>query len=272
MSRLVADVTGQGATVVLLHGQPGSAADWAGVVERLRPRFGLVVPDRLGYGRTGGRAGGFMANAEAVIELLDRLERPSAVVVGHSWGGAVALALAQRWSPRVDGLVLVASVGPADRPGLVDRLLAVPPVGQVLAALALGAARRALGHPAVRSLVDRRVPTPTAEQLARAWRQHGLARSFAIEQRALIDELGLLAPGLGALTAPTAVVCGNADHIVTPSTGRRLADAIPGATLVSLSGAGHLLPYDHPEAVAGAVSDVARRARRAPGGERGGGG
>ncbi|HLI23369.1 MAG TPA: alpha/beta hydrolase [Acidimicrobiales bacterium] len=260
MSKLVADVTGRGPAVVLLHGQPGSALDWAAVVDLLRPDFTVIVPDRPGYGRTGGRAAGFRGNAAAVVELLDRLQWPQAVVAGHSWAGGVALALAQSHPHRVAGLVLVGSVGPADPPGVMDKILAIPPVGRVLASLAIGGARRALAHPAVRALVDRRVTVPTSDQLARAWRAQGLGRSFAIEQQALVSELASLAPGLAGVAVPATVVFGTADHIVSPATARRLAAGLPDGRLVAVEGAGHLLPYDHPGVVAAAVADVARRA------------
>jgi pimeloyl-ACP methyl ester carboxylesterase len=257
---LVADVAGEGPAVVALHGQPGSAADWAGVAALLRSTFTVIAPDRLGYGRTGGRAAGFAANADATCELLDRLERPSAVVVGHSWAGGVALALAQAHPERVDALVLVASVSPTETVGIFDRLLAVPPIGIVVATIALGSAGRALAHPAVRVLVERRLSSPTSETLARTWSQGGLARSFAVEQRCLVDELAGLAPGLGALGVPAVVVAGTADRIVAPATGDRLAAALPGSTLVRVAGAGHLLPLDRPAAVAAAVREAAHRA------------
>src|SRR4051794_20061292 len=79
---------------VLVHGQPGSAADWAPVRQLLEDDFTVLVPDRPGYGRTGGSAIGFGANADAIVELLDRHGIPSATIVGHSWGGGVAIALA----------------------------------------------------------------------------------------------------------------------------------------------------------------------------------
>jgi len=245
--------------VVLLHGQPGSAADWTAVSDRLLSSFTVVTPDRPGYGRTGGRAAGFAANADATCELLDRLGTASAIVVGHSWGGGVALALAEMQPERVHALALVASVGPCEAVGVVDRLLAIPPIGSMLASVALGSAGRALAHPAVRHMVERRVAAPTGDALGRSWRQGGTAHSFAIEQRALIDELGGLTGGLSALRAPTVVVVGTADRIVAPAVGERLARRIPGATLVRVEGAGHLLPFSHPDVIAAAVVSVARR-------------
>jgi pimeloyl-ACP methyl ester carboxylesterase len=263
---LAADVTGTGPTVLLLHGQPGSAANWSAVIPALRSRFTVIAPDRLGYGRTGGRAAGFAVNAEATCELLDRLERRSAIVVGHSWGGGVALALAEAHPERVDGLVLVASVGPDERIGVVDRVLALRPVGAVVASVALRSAARALAHPTVRLMVDRRLPAAaTSEALGAAWRDGGLARSFAIEQRALVDELPALGAGLAALGMPTAVLYGTADRIVPPVTGDHLAARMGDATVVRVDGGGHLLPYANPETVAAAVDDVARRAGLADG-------
>lgn len=241
-----------------LHGQPGSAADWARVVPLLRDHCMVVTPDRLGYGRTGGRAGGFADNAAAVIELLDRLEIPRAVVAAHSWGGGVALAVAEAAPERIAGLVLVASVSPGESVTFVDRVLAVPAVGTVLARLAIGAAGRVLTYPSVRAMVEGRVGGPTTESVAQAWRQGGLPRSFAIEQRALVDELGELAPE--HLSLPAAVVIGTADRIVSPASGERLGALLAGAEIIRVPGAGHLLLFDHPEVVAGAVTSVLARA------------
>jgi pimeloyl-ACP methyl ester carboxylesterase len=259
---LVADVAGSGPGVVALHGQPGTAADWAGVVPLVRDRCTIITPDRLGYGRTGGRAAGFAANATAVIELLDRLELERAVMVGHSWGGGVALAMAIAAPQRVAGLVLVASVSPLERVTFVDRLLAVPPVGTVVARLAIGAAGRVLTYPSVRAMVEGRVGTQTADSVAQAWRQGGMARSFALEQRALVDELGGMAQRLGKIAAPAVVVIGAADHIVVPTAGERLAAALNAADVVHVPRAGHLLPFDHPEVVADALDAVLGRAAR----------
>ena len=55
-TRLSADIHGTGRTVVLLHGQPGGRHDWDHVVASLDGRLRLLIPDRLGYGATGGRA------------------------------------------------------------------------------------------------------------------------------------------------------------------------------------------------------------------------
>ncbi|HET6875527.1 MAG TPA: alpha/beta hydrolase, partial [Acidimicrobiales bacterium] len=123
-----------GAAVLLLHGQPGTAGDWQRVAGLLEDRYTVVVPDRPGYGATGGRATGFAGNARATADLLDRLGIERTVMVGHSWAGGVALAAARDYPDRVAGLVLVSSVGPGEHLGWDDRLLAAPVIGETLAA------------------------------------------------------------------------------------------------------------------------------------------
>ena len=254
---LVADISGQGPAVVLLHGQPGTGADWNAVVPLLAGEFTTVVPDRLGWGRTGGAAGGFAANAAAVVALIDRLEIERAVLAAHSWGGGVALHLAATAPDRVVGLVLAASVRPGARLGAIDRALARRPIGDLAAALAFEATGRLLGMHPIAALVDRRLRGPERVALASLTRRGQSTpawRSFAVEQRALLEELPALLPVLAGIRGPTEVLTGSADRVVPAAESRALAAGIPGAHLTVLSGAGHLLPHEHPAAIAAAVT------------------
>lgn len=248
---LVADIKGDGRPVVLLHGQPGSASDWDAVAEDLARDHRVIVPDRLGYGRTGGRAGGFAANANAVAKLLHRLGESEALVVGHSWAGGVALELALDFPASVAALALISSVAPSEPPARMDRVLALPVIGNVLAAVALGTAGRLLLSGPGRA----RRRGQSLAKMASSWPRAATWRSFTIEQRALVHELPLLGPRLGALDVPTAVVVGSADRVVGQAASRQLATAIPMATLEVVQGGGHLLPLRQPDRVAA----VARR-------------
>jgi pimeloyl-ACP methyl ester carboxylesterase len=287
MSGLFAEVFGAGPAVVLLHGQPGGRGDWAAVASRLEADYLVVAPDRPGYGQTGGRARGFRGNAAAVVSLLDRLGVDRATIVGYSWAGGAALALAAEVPHRVAGLVLVSSVAPGEPLGWLDRTLAVPSIGIGVTAAGLFVASRALALPPVRRALARRHgpcrpdsdeatdgdcdadgtgpdrgrgyrgPDPTT--VLPSWRSARVGQSFVTEQRSLIDELPLLATGLAGITAPTVVVQGDADRTVAPTAGRRLAEVIPGARLVALAGVGHLVIHQRPEAVAAAVHQVTPR-------------
>jgi pimeloyl-ACP methyl ester carboxylesterase len=120
---------------VLLHGQPGSGADWRQVADRLPAGLRVVALDRPGYGASRQGAGGFGYNARAVVAELDARGIERAVLVGHSYGGGVALAVAQLAPERAEALVLLASVGPGCLTGW-DRLLAAPVAGEVCAVTA----------------------------------------------------------------------------------------------------------------------------------------
>lgn len=248
--------------MLLLHGQPGSRADWRRVVPLLQEDHTVVVPDRPGYGATAGQASGFRDNAEAAVRLLDDLGIGSAVFVGYSWSGGAALAAAVDHPDRVHGLVLVASVRPGEEIGRTDRLMAAPMVGEVVGALTFGTTSRVLRMRRVQDLADRRLPRTARDAVralagasdalggARVW------RSFAAEQRFLLNELGTLADEVPGIKVPTVVLNGAADHVVPAAAGARLAAAIPGAQFRVVPRARHLLPFDHPEEIASAVRAV----------------
>lgn len=258
--KLSAIDVGEGPPAVLLHGQPGSAGDWSPVTTRLRGRMRVIVPDRPGYGRTGGRAAGFRDNATAVVELLDRLGIESAVVAGHSWGTGVALAVAIRFPERVRALVLAAPVAPGLPLGFVDRALAHPLVGPAAARLGLWLAGLGLAVPPVRRLASASVPALPPDQVAATaaeWRADGAWRSFYVEQRALLTELPSLAPALSSLDRPAAVLYGTRDRISPPGHARRLAGIMPRARLVRADGASHMLPQQRPDLVADEIARAA---------------
>jgi pimeloyl-ACP methyl ester carboxylesterase len=259
---LVADDRGVGRPVVLLHGQPGSAGDWALVAGDLARDYRVIVPDRLGYGRTGGRASGFAGNANAVAKLLGSLGVGRALVVGHSWAGGIGIDLAVDFPGSVAGLALVCSVSPGDPLGTLDRLLARPLVGTALAAMALSTAGSVLSWGPTRAFADWRMRGHSEAQLAdltRSWRRRATWRSFAVEQRALVHELPALAPRLASIAVPTVVMAGSMDRVVPAAAGGRLVASIPGAVPEVVPGGGHLLPQLQPGTVAEAIRRLASR-------------
>jgi pimeloyl-ACP methyl ester carboxylesterase len=259
---------GRGDPVLLVHGQPGLGGDWDAVAARLGDHRLLVV-DRPGYGRSGEETLSIEDSAEVLGELLAERDAAGATVVGHSYGGGVAIVLAARRPELVGGLVLVGSVGRADSLNLLDRMLAVPVVGEALSAAGLFTLGRLL--PPVRqmagdrrhsafdwlraSLPDERYDRVSAQRGRRVW------RSFVNEQRALVREIAAVESSLITVRAPTVVISGTWDLVVPPSVSASIAASIPGSELVSVARTGHFLPRDAPEVVATAVRNVESRAR-----------
>lgn len=256
---LVADVAGDGPPAVLLHGQPGSAAVWDRVVPLLDGTT-TIVPDRPGYGRTGGPPADYAGNAAAVAGLLDRLGRGPAAVAAHSWAGPVALLLALERPDLVAGLALVASVAPGAPVSRLDRVLGRPPLGEAAAAATIGVTGRVLRVGPVRRAARRLLPVAAWETVDHHAPDPGAWRSFAAEQRTYVERTADLAGRLAEVAVPTVVVAGDADHVVGPGEAVVLAGRIPGAVLHPVPGAGHLLPWEHPAEVAAAVLEVLARA------------
>jgi pimeloyl-ACP methyl ester carboxylesterase len=108
---------GEGPPVLLLHGSgPGvtAYANWRLVIPKLAQRFTAIAPDVVGFGFTE-RPKGFAYTLDTwcdhIIGFLDALGLRQVHVIGNSFGGALALALADRCPERVDRLVLMGSVG-----------------------------------------------------------------------------------------------------------------------------------------------------------------
>ena len=244
--------------VVLLHGQPGSPADWQQVAGRLPAQLHAVAPDRPGYGSSQLPAGGFAANARAVLDDLDARGITRAVLVGHSYGGGVALSAASLAPGRVEAVVLLASVGPGCVTGW-DTLLAAPGAGQ-LAALVAWRLTPWIARARLAGIARRRGRPLEADEHAnwQVWGHaghghHPLWRTFLTEQRALLRELDALEHAIGSVRAPVLVLADPRDTIVPFETARRLVRALPDARLQLVEGAGHHLPRRAPEAVADAI-------------------
>lgn len=118
---------GSGSPLVLVHGLGGTASNWVELVPELAERHRLLVVDLPGHGRSASppRGWGVGDFADAVASVLECEEAAPAFVAGHSFGGHVALRLAQRRPELVRGLLLVAPSGIATRTRLLQVAVAV---------------------------------------------------------------------------------------------------------------------------------------------------
>jgi pimeloyl-ACP methyl ester carboxylesterase len=198
--------------------------------------------------------------------LLDALGVDRAIVVGHSWGGTLALTLALDCPQRVAGLVLVA---PPTHPGIwpMKRLNAVlaGPVGWLFArtlAFPFGAgllrpgSRRAF---LPQKMLDGYVKRSAAMLVLRPVR---LMANWA-DVGCLEDFLARQQPRYSALTAPTIVLTGDSDPLVPPSLHcEKLAAAAAAVKLVVLPGYGHMLHHAAADRVVAAVDEIAKDVAR----------
>ena len=245
--------------VTFLHGQPGAGSDWSAVIDDLPASMGVFAADRPGYGLNADGPGDFSANARFVLNELDAAGVNETVLVGHSYGGGIALKLAAMVPQRVGAVVLVSSVGPQCLNGW-DRLLAAPIAGPVCSICAWWltpwVARARLAY------IARRRGRALAPHEHVYWDVWGNARhptgamwrTFLIEQRALVADLDALVEVIPSVRAPTLVIADPKDTMVPVATAHALHALLPNSNLRLISGGGHQLPRRNPRAVSRSIT------------------
>jgi pimeloyl-ACP methyl ester carboxylesterase len=263
-----------GAPVVLIHGQPGTAQDFEEVIPRLRDAR-TIAYDRPGYGYSDGDFHDFDAQLATLHELLRELDVERPVLVGHSYGGTLALAYAARHPGELRGLVLVdAAAGGFDASALEKaqvrtiQALSLPLVRQLADVtfsqlLRTVAAKQGDAQAFDPDEVDER---HEERLLASNMRQEDLDAYVgeALETEEVIADLDRRLP---SIETPTIVIQGTDDKLVEPERGRTIAARLPHARLVLVSG-GHMPTYVHPARVAAAVRELSAPVADAPEGAR----
>lgn len=115
-SQIFYTVEGQGDFIVLLHGFLENSTMWTNIKPNLLKNHSVICIDLLGHGQTGciGYIHTMDAMAEAVKTVIDELQIESFTLIGHSMGGYVALAFAEKFSHLLNGLCLLNSTAAED--------------------------------------------------------------------------------------------------------------------------------------------------------------
>ena len=254
---------GEGPTVVLIHGNTVSLCDFdaSGLVERLAADHHVIAIDRPGFGhstRPRDRLWTPSAQAAMLHAALERLgiERP--IVVGHSMGALVALAMALDHPTYVRSLVLMGGYYyPTVR---VDALLtapvAMPVLGDLMRYTVTAASARALiGRTVERMFRPNEVPANFFPVLSREM----MLRPVQI--RANAEDAAFIVPAAAAISArykelgmPAAIIAGADDQVVDfEAHSTRLHRSVPQSELVVVPGVGHMVHHVSPETVIAAV-------------------
>ena len=240
--------------ILMLH---GILSNWRIFTYFLAPAMArdhrVVVIDRPGWGYsrlTGGRLD-IAGQAEAIAALIDRLDLHQPLVVGHSMGGAVSLALALAHPDKLRGLALIAPyTQPVERPPEPFKGYVVP--GPLRAALAWTLAIPIAMRTSKARTIEVFHPDPVPEDFAvrgggaLAIRPEGFV-SGAYEMGVAKEAMDVQAPRYGEVRVPVAILYAHGDALLDPELhGTDTAAAIPGAQVEMVEG-GHMLPVTHPE-------------------------
>jgi pimeloyl-ACP methyl ester carboxylesterase len=233
---------------VFVHGFGASIYSWRKTLPAISAAgYRVIAFDNRGFGFSDKPAHGYgnAAYARLVVALLDSLGISSAVLVGHSMGGAIAAEVALAHPDRVRGLVLIDAAGYGVRwPGVLKAARS-----RIVGAIATRFRSRWITERILRSTyadprkvteadVDQYYAPVPAPDYGRALR--GVLREFRFDT---------LVGRLGALQTPTLVVWGDADRWIPVRDGGRLARELPRGAFVVVARTGHAAAEESPDEV-----------------------
>lgn len=250
-------------TVLLIHGLAGSSKTWDAVMPALAERYDVIAPDLLGHGESAKPTGDYSlgAFASGLRDFLAVLDVPKVTIVGHSFGGGVAMQLAYQHPHLVDRLVLVGSGGLGREVSWLLRMCALPGFEYVMP---LGFPRPMvnLGTGVGRFLSRRGV---RSERLGEMWRSYA-SLAGAPNRSAFVRTMrGVIEPGGQTVNAtdrlylaarvPTLIVWGERDAIIPVAHARSAHEEIDNSRLEIMEGLGHFPHVEDPERFVEVLSD-----------------
>jgi len=242
-----------GDVILLVHGYGGDRNSWLFLQEPLAAKYRVYALDLPGHGTSSKDVGDGSIGvlADAVTGVLDALGADRAHLVGHSMGGAVALAVAAAAPVRIASLTLIAPAGfgPEINAGY-------------LRGFADAQTRRELKPVVVQLFADESLVTrQLVDDLLAYKRLDGVDQALHTLLGALLDGDAQRADSAASLAViggavPVTVVWGRADQIIPAAQ----ADSVPGAVRHVIDGAGHMPHMERPAEVQAAVEETLARA------------
>lgn len=256
--RLHYTVHGDGPPLVLLHGNGVTHSDFdtSGLTGHLARHHTLYIFDRPGFGysdRPRTTIWTPKAQAELLYKALEQLgvERP--VVLGHSWGTMVAVAMGLAHPEYVRGLVLLSGYYyPSVR---LDAPLmsapAIPVIGDLMR-YTLSPLLGRLMWPMIVKHMFGPAPVPDSFRELPVWMmlRPSQLRAGAAESALMIPSALMLKKHYPELSMPVAIIAGSGDRVVDPSdNSAKLHNDVLHSTLTLEPGVGHMVHYTHPEVI-----------------------
>ena len=238
----------------------------------LASRYCGFAFDRPGHGhsdRPNHRPITVDVQAQILHTALKELDVEQPILVGHSWGGALALAYALEFQDDVAGLVLLAPAAYESDDGVsfLTKLPAWPVVGDVVNWLftpLLGA--WIVREDLQKAFAPDLVPKHYLRHVLSEWTRPRKVKWYSVDDALLNSSLPNFTPRYSDIRVPVVIVTGDSDLIVpAKENAHRLYEALPHAELVVLEKTGHQIPFTCPDAVVDAIDRVAVKTATAPG-------
>jgi pimeloyl-ACP methyl ester carboxylesterase len=247
---------GSGPALLLLHGLGCDHTTWAPVVAALSRRYTVIAPDLLGHGlsdkpRADYSVGGY---ANGMRDLLTVLGIDKVTVVGHSFGGGVAMQFAYQFPERTERMILVASggLGPEVTPAI--RAITLPGFHQAMGVVTLPGARQ-LSTLALRALaasgLSRTRDLDEVAAIIESFKDPQARRAIRHVVSAVVDWRGQIVTMVDRAylteAMPMCVIWGSEDRVIPVGHAALAAGFAPAATIEVIADAGHFPHKDHPQ-------------------------
>ena len=238
--------------VLLIHGTSASLHTWEGWVKVLKARRRIITFDLPGFGLTGPFAGQYTPDdyrgdtyARFVLDLMDQLKLPRAVVGGNSLGGEVAWRMALMAPQRVTGLILVDAVGPAFTPQSMPigfMIARVPVIGRISEfalprSMVEQSVQDVYGHP-------ERVTAELVDRYFELSLRSGNRRALGLRLKQMVP--GEDAEKIASIRQPTLILWGGRDKLIPPVAARQFQQLITVSKLVMFNDLGHVPQEEDP--------------------------
>lgn len=256
--------TGEGPAVLMLHGLPGTYRDFDPVIPELQGRHVISI-DRPGFGWSKGGPLPYQEQIDAVHDLVTQLKLAPVILVGHSFGGTLALGVARRYPRDIAKMVLVAPGAGGVRSHVMDRFNAryaefsrLPVVKPVMDVAVNDVIKRvAATSGAARAFAPDKVDPSYEQRLLSVSMTPGNLAAFASDQLEFDATSHWLDQNVAQIRVPSVIIGGEDDQLIGIDHLRKLADTLPGTQLITVDGS-HMIPYTHPDVIAEQVRSAPR--------------
>ena len=260
-------MTGQGPALLLLHGLGCDHTTWQPVVAALSRHYTVIAPDLLGHGlsdkpRADYSLGGY---ANGMRDLLTVLGIDTVTVVGHSFGGGVAMQFGYQFPERTERMVLVAPGGLGPEVSAAIRAVTLPGFCQAMGVVTLPGVRqltttglRALASTGISQLRD----LDEVAQMVDSFRDPRARGAIRRVVSSVVDWRGQVVTMVDRAylteAMPMCVIWGADDMVIPARHAEAVAELAPGATVEVIPDAGHFPHKDHPQQFMRMLDDFIR--------------
>jgi pimeloyl-ACP methyl ester carboxylesterase len=244
--------------LVLLHGITSTSEAWRKVMPRMAERYTVIAPDMIGHGRSAKPRGDYSLGAYAagVRDLLAVLGYERGTVIGHSFGGGIAMQFSYLFPEYVERMGLIASGGLGKEVHPLLRAATLPGSEWVLPLIAREFPVRAGGAIAAAAGKLGIEAGPDLAEFARGYAsltEEGASDAFIHTMRGVIDHEGQRVSALDRLyladQMPTLIIWGSDDPVIPITHGRRAHEIVEHSRYVEVPRAGHWPMLDDPDRV-----------------------